>query len=108
MNASDSTDRALVATVEGRNQAVIRCAAELYKQGAVRVRLFGSLLRGTELDAKSDIDLSVEGLGAARLRELQQEFREKEELKIDLVRLEDSLPSFRRVVLASSRLIPNG
>lgn len=73
-----------------------RCAEELYRQGAARVRLFGSLRYGTVPDALSDIDLAVEGLPRDVLMPLRRVFSKRERIKIDLVRLEDSPPGFRR------------
>jgi predicted nucleotidyltransferase len=75
-----------------------RCAAELYKRGAIRVRLFGSLRYGVTPDALSDIDLAVEGLARETLLRTQRTFRWREGIKIDLVRLEDAPPGFRKSV----------
>ena len=76
-----------------------RCAEELYRRGALRVRLFGSLRYGIAPDSLSDVDLAVEGLPREVLVALQRTFRERERINIDLVQLESSPPSLRRSAL---------
>jgi predicted nucleotidyltransferase len=65
------------------------------KYGVRRVLLVGSLARGDSRPG-SDIDLAVEGLGAADLFRAGAELeREAEGFEVDLVPLEDASPDFR-------------
>lgn len=76
-----------------------RCADELYRRGARRVRIFGSVRYDLAPDPLSDIDLAVEGLTRDVLRTMQRTFRRRERIKIDLVGLEDAGPGFRQSAL---------
>lgn len=85
-----------------------RCARLLADRfGVVRAYLFGSVVRGTA-DARSDLDLAVEGLPPERYFEALAALAEVTPFDVDLVRLEEAPPSLRALVLREGRALLPG
>ena len=91
---------------ERRLEIAQRCAEDLYRRGARRVRLFGSLAHAVDPDELSDVDLAVEGLARELVRHLRIVLSRREGVKIDVIRLEDATPGFRKAVLRGRMLSP--
>jgi predicted nucleotidyltransferase len=83
-----------------------RAAAVLYSRGAKRVWLFGALASGHTPDARSDLDLAVEGLSASRLRPAAAELSNILGFKVDLVDWDTAPPRLRPHVLRTRILLP--
>lgn len=85
------------------------CAAYLAQRwGVSRVYLFGSLAGWSRTHIHSDIDLAAEGLpaGAAYFRVLVELWRLLPPgVELDLVPLEDALPSLRERILREGELL---
>ena len=83
----------------------LRIAAMLRREFSVRrVLLFGSLAQG-HFFADSDIDLAVEGLGAADFFLALAQAGKLSEFPVDLKPLEDLDPHFKARVLATGKTI---
>lgn len=63
-----------------------RGAAYLYRSGARKVWVFGSVAKGRRLDFRSDIDFAVEGLASERRWQ-----RERSAVRQDLSRFAEQL-----------------
>jgi predicted nucleotidyltransferase len=83
-----------------------RGAAELYRLGAKRVWLFGSLAKGRTLDERSDLDFAVEGLPPELLFRAWSEVEALLECPIDLVEWERATASLRAVIERERVLLP--
>jgi len=80
-------------------------ATVLYRLGARRVWLFGSLAQGHAQDGHSDIDLAVEGLPLHRLDEAKQAVRRAVGRMTDIVPLETAPPDIRGAAMRTRRLL---
>ncbi len=92
-------DRRAREEVRARGRAAARRLAErLAREPAVRrVILFGSLAgEGGLVHTGSDIDLAVEGLSREREGAIASELSDLAGMHVDLVRVEDATPEFRR------------
>jgi predicted nucleotidyltransferase len=76
----------------------------LESRGATRVWLFGSLA-GEAFDIDSDVDLAVESLARADYFDVLAEVRSVLGCPVDLVRIEDALPSLVERIAAEGRLL---
>lgn len=87
--------------------AIARRGAELlYRRGASRVWVFGSLAVGRPLDEVSDIDLAVEGLPQHTLDQLKRDLEGMLGCRVDLAHMETVPPRFRAVIVAQRVLLP--
>lgn len=80
-------------------------ARELYRLGARRVWLFGSLAQGHVQDGYSDIDLAVEGIPHHRLVEATRRVRGVTRRITDIVAIEEAAPEMRASILRTCRLL---
>jgi 3' terminal RNA ribose 2'-O-methyltransferase Hen1 len=80
-------------------------AQVLYRLGARRVWLFGSLAQGHSQDGHSDIDFAVAGLPLARLDEAKQAVRRVTRRVSDVIALEAAPPDIRGAAMRSRRLL---
>jgi predicted nucleotidyltransferase/SAM-dependent methyltransferase len=87
-------------------------AQVLYRLGARRVWLFGSLAQGHPQDGHSDLDFAVSGLSPARLDEARRAVRRVTRRASDVIALEASPPDIRGAAMRSRQLLqprpPNG
>lgn len=74
------------------------------RYGAVRVILFGSLVKG-RFSQESDIDLAVAGLAAGDFFAAIAEVNRLSRFQVDLKPLEGLHPHFRRRVLAQGEVV---
>lgn len=94
-------------TVDARRRLAERGAAHLYSHGARRVWLFGSLALGRRQDARSDIDLAVEGLPGNLFYRLVSELDQLLECPVDLVEVETASPRLLEVIRQHWILLPH-
>jgi len=89
-----------------RLRAVVPELASLLvrKHRARRVWLFGSLVAGSG-HARSDIDLAVEGLGAADYFKALADLGDAAPCRVDLVRIEDVDEAFRDRIVREGELL---
>jgi predicted nucleotidyltransferase len=82
-------------------------ARRLYRHGARRVWLFGSLARGRRLDARSDLDFAVEGLPPAKYLPALGELLQTLPCDVDLVEWERAPEGLRQNVERARILLAN-
>ncbi len=73
-------------------------AALLKSKGANRVRVFGSVARGTKPDWHTEVDLAVEGLASSRYFEALGELLMTLTCKVNLVEYECASESLRKEI----------
>ncbi len=83
-----------------------RGAALLYRHGARRVWLFGSVAKGRHPDAKSDLDFAVEGLPPDLFYRMVSELDQLLHCPVDLVEMETVPPSLRAEIIRHRVLLP--
>jgi predicted nucleotidyltransferase len=82
-------------------------AAFLYRQGATRVWVFGSVAKGRRLDFRSDIDFAVEGIAAAHFLRVGAELENLLDFPVDLIELERASAALRAQVESHGILLPD-
>ncbi len=85
---------------------VQRAAARLYTEGARRVWLFGARASNHIADARSDLDLAVEGIRSDRLPSLARVLGQMTGVEVDLVDMQTAPPRLRPHVLRTRVLLP--
>jgi len=80
-------------------QQAAEAASLLYDAGASRVWLFGSIARSDVRDMRSDLDLAVEGLGDAPIRNIRYALRKQLRCKVDIVSMDRAMPQLRQGIL---------
>lgn len=83
-----------------------RGAALLYRDGAEKVWVFGSVAKGRRLDFRSDIDFAVEGLAPEKFLRLGAELEELLAFAVDLVEIEKVRPALRAQIEGDGILLP--
>ena len=79
--------------------------ARLYALGARRVWLFGSLARGARADAKSDLDLAVEGMPTSVGREGLRRIARGHGIRVDIIDIDTVEPRLREDILTQRVLL---
>ena len=92
------TCSAAIITVEARRALARRGAQHLYRHGARRVRPFGSVALGRRQDARSDLDLAVEGLPGEHFCRMVSELDQLLGCPADLVEVETASPTLPAVI----------
>jgi predicted nucleotidyltransferase len=77
----------------------------LYRRGARRVWVFGSLAMDKSQDERSDIDLVVEGLPIDRFSGAQSDLSQLAGCKVDLIDFETATPRIRPHILRTRVLL---
>ncbi|GIF63986.1 hypothetical protein Ais01nite_20210 [Asanoa ishikariensis] len=86
-----------------------RGAQALYRLGARRVWICGSIARAGQWDERSDVDFAVEGLPPHRLTEAQGALARLSGRHVDVVPLEQAAAGLRAAILAGRILVdPDG
>jgi predicted nucleotidyltransferase len=93
-------------TIEARRQLAGLGAAHLYRHGARRVWLFGSVALGRRQDARSDVDLAVEGLPGDLFYRMVSELDQLLGIPVDLVEVETASPRLLDVIRRHWILLP--
>ena len=101
------TSSAAIITTEARRRLAGRGAAHLYRHGARRVWLFGSVALGRRQDARSDIDLAVEGLPGDLFYRMVSELDQLLGCPVDLVEVETASPRLLDVIRKHWILLPH-
>ena len=83
-----------------------RGAALLYRGGAEKVWVFGSVAKGRRLDFRSDIDFAVKGLAPEKFLRLGAELEELLDFAVDLVEIETVRPALRAQIEGHGILLP--
>lgn len=87
---------------------VARAGARLlYREGARRVWLFGSMAKGRRLGVHSDFDYATEGLPPGRYLGCLGVLLQEMPLPVDLVELESASPFLRARVASEGLLLPD-
>ncbi len=86
--------------------AADEAAQFLYRRGAKRVWLFGSIAKGRRLGVHSDFDFAVEGLPPASYLNCLGILLQKLPLPLDLVEWESASAFLRERILAEGILLP--
>jgi predicted nucleotidyltransferase/SAM-dependent methyltransferase len=95
-------------TANGLAQAR-RGAQVLYRLGARRVWICGSIARAGRWDERSDVDYAVEGLPGHRLAEASGTLARFLARRVNVVPMEDATPSLRASIVAGRILVdPDG
>jgi predicted nucleotidyltransferase len=81
-------------------------AAHLYAHGARKVWLFGSLAKGRRQDARSDIDLAVEGLPSELYYRMVSELDQLLACPVDLVEMETASAGLLAQIQSHRILLP--
>lgn len=82
-------------------------AAHLYARGARKVWLFGSVAKGRRPDARSDLDLAVEGLPSQLYFRLISELNDLLGCPVDLVEKETASPALLAEIERHQILLAN-
>jgi predicted nucleotidyltransferase len=92
-------EEALAAATDG--------AQFLYRAGAHRVWLFGSIAKGRKLGVHSDFDFATEGLPPAKYLHCLGSLLMTMPLPVDLVELESASAMFRQRILDEGVVLPH-
>ena len=92
------TQPAAISTVEARRALARRGAQHLYRHGARQVWLFGSVAMGRRQDARSDLNLAVEGLPGAVFYRMVSELDQLLGCPVDLVEVETASPNLLAII----------
>ena len=92
------------ARAEGLKALLPRAVEVLRGHGAVQVWLFGSLAVGGEVE-RSDVDLAVAGLPGERYFRALADLMELFSTSVDLVRVEEAVPSLRARIEAEGLVL---
>ncbi|WP_027803466.1 methyltransferase domain-containing protein [Paraburkholderia dilworthii] len=94
--------------LDARRRQAAEAAALLYDAGAHRVWVFGSTARLDVRDARSDLDLAVEGMTEAQIKSMREALRTRFRCKVDVVSMERALPELRQGILKCRVLMRPG
>ena len=83
-----------------------RGAVLLYRNGAEKVWVFGSVAKGRRLDFRSDIDFAVKGMAPEKILRLGAELEELLTFAVDLVEIEKARPALRAQIEGHGIFIP--
>ena len=83
-----------------------RGAAYLYREGAAKVWVFGSVAKGRRLDFRSDVDFAVEGFPSEKVLRAGAALERLLDFPVDLVELEGASSGLRAQVLDYGILLP--
>jgi len=101
------TSAAASITLDTRRRLAERGAAHLYRHGARQVWLFGSVALGRRQDARSDIDLAVQGLPGSLFYRMVSELDQLLGCPVDLVEVETASPRLLDVIRKHWILLPH-
>jgi len=96
--------RAAAARARALGERLPEARRILEARGATRIWLFGSLA-GRSFAMESDVDLAVEGLARADYFDVVAELRALLGCPVDLVRIEEAVPSLAERIIAEGRLL---
>jgi len=77
-----------------------RGASFLYRNGATKVWVFGSVAKGRRLDFRSDIDFAVEGIASEKALRVGAALEELLDFPVDLVEIERTNAGLRQQIEA--------
>jgi predicted nucleotidyltransferase len=103
--SDDGFGMLIISNAEGMDMAR-RGAAFLYRQGVRNVWVFGSVAKGRQLDARSDIDLAAEGLSAEEVSRCAGELETLLNFPVDLVEIARAGPVLRAQIERHSIFLP--
>jgi predicted nucleotidyltransferase len=105
-NVPDDVAEMLIVSNSDGMEMARRGAAFLYGNGVRNVWVFGSVAKGRQLDARSDIDLAAEGLSVEELSRCAGELETLLKFPVDLVEIGRAGPVLRARIERHSIFLP--